>query len=44
MGHTRPLFRLFSVFSDQQTIQLLQPITEKISIQHPVLGFEPTAF
>ena len=29
MGHTRPLFRLFSVFSNKQTVQFLQQIYVK---------------
>ena len=39
MGHTRALFRLFN-----QTLQFLQQIYVKMSIQYTVLGFEPTTF
>ena len=35
-GPTRPLFRLFSVFSHKQTLQFLQQINLKIV--HPVSG------
>ena len=41
MGHSRPLFHLFSVFSNKQ---ILQQINVKKSIQYTVLGFEPTTF
>ena len=36
MGQTRPLFRLFSVFSNKQTVQFLQQINVKNV--HPVYG------
>ena len=42
MVHPRPLFVLFSVFSNKQTIQLFHQIIAKKSIKYPVLEFEPT--
>ena len=45
MGQPRPLFRLFSVFFKQTSLQFLQQIyEEKMSIQYTVPGFEPTTF
>ena len=43
MGQPRPLFRLFSVFSNKH-YKFLQQIREKMSIQYMVLVFEPTTF
>ena len=46
MNQPKPLFRLFSVFSKQTSIQFLQQINVKIvnSIQYTVPGFEPMTF
>ena len=41
MGHTRPLFLLFLSF---KTLQFLQHLYVKMSIQYTVLAFEPTTF
>ena len=38
MGHPRPLFRLFPVFTNKQTEYFLQKIKK---LQYPLLGFEP---
>ena len=43
MGQPRPLFRLFSVFSNKQYIFSTNQC-EKISIQYMALGFKPTTF
>ena len=40
MGHPRPLYRLFLVFSNKH-YNFWQNIIWKLSIQHAVLGFEP---
>ena len=42
MGHPRPLFRLFSVFFKQTSIQFYNKLMPKMSIQYTALGFEPT--
>ena len=43
LGLVRPLFRLFLVFF-KQTIQILQQINVKMSIQYPKPGFELMTF
>ena len=41
MGQPRPIFRLFSVFSNKQYI-FYNKLLLKMSIQYTALGFEPT--
>ena len=43
MGQPRPRFNLFSSFQKHFTIFTINKC-EKMSIQYPVLGFEPTTF
>ena len=43
MGHSRPLFHLFSSFQTNITI-ITANKCDKMSIQYLVLGFEPTNF
>ena len=43
-GPTRPLFRLFSVFSNKQYIFTTTNQCEKMSIQYTTPRFEPTTF
>ena len=44
MGHPRPLFRLFSVFSNKDQYNFTTNKCEKMSMQYTALEFKPMTF